>query len=158
MVEHVRPARTGDVPEVQRLISDALRSVGAQEPPGGSIRLTPEEPPGAEVVLVGELDGVVVGVLCLRVEHQPPGSTTATPPQGPVGLVELVHVEPGARELGIGALLVSGAVQWCTAHGIATIDAQALPGDRTTKRLLEASGFRTQMLRMRLRSSTASAR
>jgi len=162
--EHVRPARIDDAPEVGRLLTGALQSAGLSTTPGDPDLVGSMAAPGPDtgITLLGELDGVVVGVLCLRVERDRRGSTAvgrAADSAPAVGLVELVHVEPEAREMGIGALLLTSAVEWCRAHGVGTVEAQALPGDRTTKRLLEASGFRTRMLRMRLsEGSTASER
>jgi GNAT superfamily N-acetyltransferase len=55
-------------------------------------------------------------------------------------------VEAGARGVGVGTALMDAAVVWCTEKGCATVDAPALPGDRTTKQRFEAAGFTARLL------------
>lgn len=89
-------------------------------------------------LLVGEYEGAVVGLLAVSALPGPRGATN--------GLVACCYVETGARGVGVGTALMEAAVAWCTAQGCETIDALALPGDRTTKQRLEGSGFTARLL------------
>ena len=55
-------------------------------------------------------------------------------------------METGARGVGVGTTLMDAAVDWCSERGCDTVDALALPGDRTTKQRLEAAGFTARLL------------
>ncbi len=72
------------------------------------------------------------------------GAVTATGPTS--GLIECCYVETGARGVGVGTALMEAAVAWCSERGCDTVDALALPGDRTTKQRLEAAGFTARLL------------
>lgn len=69
--------------------------------------------------------------------------------RGDEGKLEAIWVEPGAREIGLGSSLLEAATAWLEARGARTIDASALPGDRSTKRLLETAGFVARLIVMR---------
>jgi GNAT superfamily N-acetyltransferase len=88
-------------------------------------------------LLVGEFEGVVVGVL---------GVTASGPADGRRGLVEACYVERDARGVGVGGALMQAAVAWCQEQGCREVDAIALPGDRATKQRLEAEGFTARLL------------
>lgn len=81
-------------------------------------------------VLIGDLDGVVVGYLVLIMT---PGS--------PVAVVDEVYVAEWARELGYGDGLLAEAVERARAAGLQYLEATALPGDRDTKNLYERAGI-----------------
>ena len=88
--------------------------------------------------MVGEYEGAVVGLLAV---------TTAQGPRGDAnGLIECCYVETAARGVGVGTTLMDAAVDWCSEQGCDAVDALALPGDRTTKQRLEASGFTARLL------------
>jgi hypothetical protein len=42
--------------------------------------------------------------------------------------------------------MVGSLVDWFAAHGCTDVDAVALPGDRSSKQLLESSGFKARLL------------
>jgi GNAT superfamily N-acetyltransferase len=88
--------------------------------------------------MVGEYEGAVVGLLAVTAAPGPRGVTN--------GLIACCYVETGARGVGVGTALMDAAVAWCSDRGCAGIDALALPGDRTTKQRLEASGFTARLL------------
>ena len=96
------------------------------------------EPGDTARLLVGEYEGVVVGLLAVTASPGPRGLTN--------GLVECCYVETGARGVGVGTALMDAAVDWCTERGCSSVDALALPGDRTTKQRLEAAGFSARLL------------
>jgi GNAT superfamily N-acetyltransferase len=88
--------------------------------------------PGHEV-LVGELDGVAVAYGVVRVEVLEDG--------GKLGVVDDVYVEPGARELGLGEMIMDRMLEWCRSRGCFGVDSLALPGDRSTKNFFESFGL-----------------
>lgn len=69
--------------------------------------------------------------------------------EGRIGVLRCVWVETEARGLGAGEALTQAAVEWLRHEGAASIDAPALPGDRSAKRLLELSGFKARLIVMR---------
>ncbi|MDA8392107.1 MAG: GNAT family N-acetyltransferase [Actinomycetota bacterium] len=69
--------------------------------------------------------------------------------EGRIGMLRCVWVEPEARGLGAGEALTQAAVDWLWHEGAGSIDAPALPGDRSAKRLLELSGFKARLIVMR---------
>lgn len=142
-LEAVRPATEGDL---ERLASLALEAVDEQrEARGGAVwsqREARRDPArtlaaalddGATSVVVGTLDGVVVGYGVLRVETLDDG--------GLLAVVDDLYVEPDARGVGVGEALMADLVERATAAGCVGIDALALPGNRETKNFFEASGL-----------------
>ncbi|MDA8034960.1 MAG: GNAT family N-acetyltransferase [Actinomycetota bacterium] len=89
-------------------------------------------------VLVGLLDGEVVGTASASCNHSP----------GPAGVatLDLLFVDRAARRRGVGSLLLGGVRSWARDRGCGGIDAPALPGDRATKSLFEAAGMRARLL------------
>jgi ribosomal protein S18 acetylase RimI-like enzyme len=85
------------------------------------------------LVLAGTIDDIVMGYLVVRTEPLRDGTT--------IGRVTDVFVEPGARDVGIGELLVDRAIAWCHGQGCRGIDAIVLPGNRATKNFFETMGF-----------------
>ena len=102
--------------------------------PGGLDRLVADT---RRRVAVGTVDGVVVGLAVGRVEAV--GEAT-------VGVIDGCYVEPDARGVGVGSALLDDLVTWLDAVGCRGVDASALPGDRATKSLLEASGFKARVI------------
>jgi GNAT superfamily N-acetyltransferase len=62
--------------------------------------------------------------------------------------VDVIYVEPPAREVGVGETLLGAVTDWAGRHGAAGVDVQVLPGMRSAKNLLEGSGFATRLLVM----------
>jgi GNAT superfamily N-acetyltransferase len=127
---------TGILAELEREARDGL--VDAR----GGRRWLEEHPPIApdwgdalerRVVLVGEIDGHVVGYLVLDVD-------------GPVATVDQVFVTPDARELGFGDALLEEATEQARTAGAAVLEGYALPGDRETKNLYERAGITARLI------------
>lgn len=91
-------------------------------------------------VLMGTLDGVVCGLGMGHLESLPDGR--------PLGHLDICYVEPDARGVGLGRLLLDSIVAWLTERGCAGVDGLALPGDREAKNFFEASGFKARLLTM----------
>lgn len=142
--EACRPATVDDV---ARLAELAARSIVEQRlQRGGDVwsrtegRTAPFEPllleqldGPADHVLVGTLDGTVLGYAAAHVEDLRDGTR--------LGVVTDLYVEPDAREVGIGEALMDGLVGWCREQGCFGVDSVALPGDRHTKNFFETFGL-----------------
>jgi len=90
-------------------------------------------PPDDGLVLVGTIDGAVVGYAIVRVERLADG--------GELAVVDDIYVEAEARGVGVGELLLDVAVAWATERGCVGIDSLALPGMRGSKNFFEAAGL-----------------
>jgi len=84
-------------------------------------------------VLAGCIDDVAVGVLL--------ASRRELIDQRLLARIDLVFVDPEARDVGVGEALVHGAAAWAVASGCIGLDGLALPGDRQTKNLYERAGM-----------------
>ena len=85
------------------------------------------------VVLAGELLGAVLGYAVARDEPLADGTHLA--------VVTDLYVEPEARGVGIGAVLMDEILAWAVRRGCRGVDAVALPGDRATKNFFEGAGL-----------------
>lgn len=97
------------------------------------------------LVLLGMMDEVDVGFVsahCDRSQHQP------------FGVIDAIYVEPEAREVGVGEVLVDAVLAWSTDRGCRGVDASALPGSRPAKAFFEEHGFVTRLLVMHRPLST----
>jgi ribosomal protein S18 acetylase RimI-like enzyme len=150
-VESARPAREADLARLVEL-AHAMR-VELGEERGGPLWAAREaraEPLDAAfdalvgredaALLVGTYDDVVVGFGAAHVEVLRDGSR--------LGVVDEIYVEPEARAVGVGELLVERLVDFCRAAGCAGVDATALPGDRQAKNFFERAGFSARLLVM----------
>ena len=88
-------------------------------------------------VLVGTFSDVVVGIAVGTLKRL--GTRL-------VGQIECFYVEPAARTVGVGQAIVGSLVEWFAEQGCTDVDAVALPGDRSSKQLLESSGFKARLL------------
>jgi GNAT superfamily N-acetyltransferase len=131
-IDHLQRARGGPlfVRRETGLIAKALMR------PGGLDRLLADP---RRRVLVGTVDGAVVGMAIGRVDEVGEAS---------LGIIDACFVEPRARGVGVGRALLEGLVSWLQAAGCRGVDVSALPGDRETKNLLEATGFKARLITM----------
>ena len=91
-------------------------------------------------MVVGTIDGVVVGYAVARVERLGDGSR--------LGVVDDIFVEEEARGIGVGEAMMNDLVAWSRAKGCFGMDAMALPGHRLTKNFFEESGFTARKIVM----------
>ena len=153
-MESVRIATLADAGRLAEMISDLVGSLldarGGAELIG--VRMgTSDRPMDLEdhlasmivdegrLVLVGSLERVTLGI---SLWHR------AVSDAGRRGVVDACYVEPGARGVGLGRLLMETGLAWCAEMGCGTVDGLALPGDRTAKNFYEASGFKARLLTM----------
>ncbi len=151
MDEGCRVAEAADVPRIAELSRLAIEELAPMR--GGAVwkareaRAEPIEDgvrallddPDARVV-VATIDGVVMGYAVVRLEYLGDGSV--------LGVVDDVFVEEGAREVGLGELMMGDLIAWCDEHKCIGMDAMALPGHRATKNFFEESGFTARKLVM----------
>ena len=145
MTEGARPARRDDLPRLAELAAEAVAELAPQR--GGRQLTAGAGDPAASMssmlgdpsstVWVGTLDEVVVGV-----------GAAAVPPGGAVGRIELLYVEPDARQVGVGEAILDGLLGWMAERGCEGADAFALPGDRSTKQFFEGAGMVARLLVM----------
>jgi GNAT superfamily N-acetyltransferase len=89
---------------------------------------------GRELILFGELDGVLSGLLFV--------SRSRRPRSGHRARLWGMWVAPQARGQGLGAALVTRAVQWCRDEGVEMVDLWVVTDHRGAIRLYERCGFR----------------
>lgn len=148
-MEAARPATASDVARLAQLTSEAVAEQA--EGRGGSIwsrreaRERPAEDSLAEavadparLVLAGTIDGVVIGYVAVGVEALADGSR--------LGVVTDIYVEPEARGVGVGEVMIEEVLDWCREQGCVGVDALALPGNRHTKNFFETFGFKARAL------------
>ncbi len=66
-------------------------------------------------------------------------------------IIDEIYVDPGARAVGLGEMLMEAVIEWAKSQNASSIDAIALPGDRETKNFFEMSGFTARLLIMHSR-------
>jgi ribosomal protein S18 acetylase RimI-like enzyme len=143
-VEGARPADNDDLDRVAELADQAAASLAALR--GGSVwvrregRPEPRRPAfeGAladteKLVVVGTIDGTVVGYGAVQAERLHDGETLA--------VVTDVYVEPDARGVGVGEAVMGLLLRWAEERGCVGVDSVALPGDRATKNFFESNGL-----------------
>ncbi|MHB1517054.1 MAG: GNAT family N-acetyltransferase [Acidimicrobiales bacterium] len=91
------------------------------------------------LVLVGSIDRVTVGMGLWRRTAADVGSR---------GILDACYVDPEARGVGLGRLLMEAGLTWCAEMGCHAVDGLALPGDRVAKNFYEVSGFKARLLTM----------
>ncbi len=150
-MEGVRPATEDDLARLADLARAAIAELSPMK--GGAVWAAREartEPVEDSLkvsladehthVVVGTIDGFVIGYACVHVEVLNDGSR--------LGVIDDIFVEEGAREVGVGEAMMADLVAWCRADGCAGIDSMALPGHRSAKNFFEESGFTARKLVM----------
>lgn len=90
------------------------------------------------LVVTGTYNDVPLGYCVATTSELPDGQKLAT--------IEALLVDPDARQVGIGEALMNDVVTWARSNGCASIDANALPGDRSTKNFFESFGLKARLL------------
>ena len=151
-MEAARLATGADVPRLTHLCRAALAELGARER-GGAVFVAREaraEPVDesllrqiadpASIVLVGTIDGVVLGYAAGRTEELRDGRC--------LGVIDDLFVDEEARAVGVGEAMMDQLLDWFRQQGCAGVDSTALPGARETKNFFEESGFSARLLVM----------
>jgi len=149
--EACRAAEAADIPRIAELARAAIDELAPMR--GGAVwkayeaRAEPIED-GLEALLddadarmvVSTIDGVVVGYAIVHLEYLGDGSV--------LGVIDDIFVEEGARQVGLGELMINDLTAWCDERKCIGMDAIALPGHRATKNFFEESGFTARKLVM----------
>jgi GNAT superfamily N-acetyltransferase len=94
-------------------------------------------------VLVGLIDGVIVGFLWATLEDMLARAEGAR-----IGFIRLVYTEPEARGVGVGHQMLETIMDQLRTMGIRHFDATAGPGQRATKNFFEGHEFAARSLIM----------
>jgi GNAT superfamily N-acetyltransferase len=154
-VESARHATNGDLERVARLWTEAVdeldRQRGGPQLAGTLLADSTAGPAQPEAwlqaalsdpdrtLVVGLLDDEVFGFAVAHLERRR---------RIPIATVDMLHVEPGAREVGVGEAMLEHIVTWAATQGAAGVDAPALPGSRAAKGFFESHGFTARLLTM----------
>ncbi|HEX9683695.1 MAG TPA: GNAT family N-acetyltransferase [Acidimicrobiales bacterium] len=152
-METARAASAADLPAVAELLARAIAEIRQKKGGEAWWRIDAAVDPVAElsarlddpdvVVTVGLIDDEPVGLIVAAV------SPTREP--SPIGLIEVVYVDAGARGVGVGECMLDHAIGVLEARGCDGFDSSALPGDRHTKNFFETFGFTARRLIMHRR-------
>jgi GNAT superfamily N-acetyltransferase len=154
-VEQVRVAGDDDLDRLVELAADfhssavGRRGVGntrtsddGGHPPEASpveVGLYLSDP--GRVALVGLLDNWIAGMALGRVDETDGDRR---------GVLDVCFVEHGAREVGLGRLLLDRSLEWFRSERCTGVDGTAFPGDREAKQFFESAGFKARLLVMYL--------
>lgn len=151
MEEIARPARQSDLDDLERLWKQAVAELDGQR--GGwslagslwrddlaeFLRSALQGADGTHLLVVGLAGGRPVGLASLRADRDR---------REVLGQIELIYVEPAARQAGVAAAMLGVVVRCCEEWGVAGLDAPALPGNRAAKSFFERQGMQARMLIM----------
>ncbi len=142
--EGARRADAGDLEDVCELAVQAVAELTPRR--GGSIwsRLEGRRKPllrslhddlegSVSHLVVGTIDGVIVGYGCVRLVELHDGSH--------LGRISDIYVTPQARGVGVGEAVMGLLIDWALERGCIGVDSLALPGDRHTKNFFETFGL-----------------
>ena len=151
MDEACRPAEAADIPRVAELARAVIDELTPMR--GGAVwkaREARPEPIEEDLerllddpdvrMVVATIDDAIVGYSVARLERLADGSV--------LGVIDDIFVEEGARQVGLGELMIDDLMTWCEEHKCFGMDAMALPGHRATKNFFEESGFTARQLVM----------
>lgn len=154
-MEGVRPATNADLPRLLELFAD-LRDEMAEyrgrwyddqtwpEPIEEALAAVVDD--AEALVLLGTIDAYPVGYAVCEIETMLPQAGAA-----PIGKVRDLFVEPEAREVGVGELLLNEVVRWLDTRGVRCADISVLPGHRAAKNFCEENGFVSRAITMHSR-------
>jgi ribosomal protein S18 acetylase RimI-like enzyme len=150
-VEDARVAHESELARVAELARELRRELLGER--GGALWVVREARPEplddalAELhrrddafVAVGTTDDLVVGYGIARWEPLRDGTL--------LGVIEEIYVEPEARGVGVGELVIERLYAFCIDGGCVGVDATALPGHRQAKNFFERAGFTARSLVM----------
>lgn len=148
-METARPARPDDLADLVRLWEHAVTELAGQR--GGRLLARALARPdlagwlvGAladpdRLLVLGSIDTTAVGMASAVLERTGPGLLT---------VVEVIFVEPPARQVGVAEAMLEVVLRQSEAWGAGGVDAPALPGSRSSKSFFEVHGFQARLLTM----------
>lgn len=148
-METARKATQEDLSTLVRLWEEALADLegrrGGPALASGLVRadlsshLTAALTSADSLLVIGSIDSVPVGLVSAR---------AMLDRKEPVADLELIYVEPAAREVGVAECMLEIVVARCEQWGVTGMDAPALPGSRAAKAFFESHGFQARLLIM----------
>lgn len=132
--ENLRGERGGDFYLLKEALSEPLESQIAA-------LLGDKE----HLVLLGILEDVPVGLAVGRLSELVDASLAAS--------IEVLYVDPEAREVGIGESMLEAVTDWASRGGADSLEIMVLPGMRQAKNFLEGAGYAARLLVMHRRLS-----
>jgi ribosomal protein S18 acetylase RimI-like enzyme len=152
---HIRNAVTLDLPDLGRLGVELARLHASFDAERFTVRELTEpvfeafftEQLGRRdaMLLVAELDGAVVGYAFVRME-----SASLEELRGAGAWLHDLYVDPAARGMAIGRLLVHAAIDAARGLGSDSLMLSVSPRNKPAQRLFEATGLRATMVEMRM--------
>ena len=147
-----RRASSHDLPELARLYrlleaeQAALKSMwpvadGLPEPLEQSLLAILEDPDS--MVVIGTIEDVPLGFLWMRAEDLLPQADGAR-----VGSCRLVFVEPDARGVAVGEVMITMVLDEFRSRGVTLFDSHVSPGHRLAKNFFESHGFSARRIVM----------
>lgn len=91
------------------------------------------------LIVLGLLDGAGVGFASAVRDRDR---------REPVAAIEVIYVQPDARQVGVAEAMVGAVMRWADERGCVGVDAPALPGNRSAKAFFEDNGFTARLLVM----------
>jgi ribosomal protein S18 acetylase RimI-like enzyme len=149
-VEAARSANDDDLAEIRRLAASADAELRPER--GGDILLTRGQPDRTDAafatllerddasLVVGTIDGSVIGYACGEVERLPDGRA--------LGVIREIYVEPGARAVGVGEAMLACLGDLFERSDCIGVDSVALPGNRAAKNFFETNGYSARLIVM----------
>lgn len=136
---NVRSATGDDVARIAGLFYADMVDLG-ERPEERRLRAVAEEAvqsngAGSLLRVAEDSDGTIVGVLFGLVR---PSLKTGSDSVW----VEELYVVPGARRSGIGSILVEDLIDWCSEHGVESIELEAYRMNTAASILYRSHGFR----------------
>lgn len=148
-METARPATGDDLADLERLWIHAVAELDGQRggwliagslhrpDPAAFLASALDDPD--RFLAIGFIDGVPVGVASLHADRDR---------REPLGRLEVIYVEPRARQVGVAEALLDVVIERCRSWGVAGLDAPALPGNRAAKSFFEHQGMVARLLIM----------
>lgn len=91
-----------------------------------------------KLCILGTLDDVAVGIGLVAQAQLANGD--------PIAKIHILYVLKDARGVGAGEAMMTALSEWSQARGCTSMDAIALPGDRSTKNFFESHGMSARAL------------
>ena len=94
-------------------------------------------------VIVGEIDGVAVGLLIWHDTELLPQADGMR-----IAVIQVIFTSEQARHVGVGEAMIDRFLEDATGHGIDLFDAVVPPGHREAKNFFESNGFKARRIVM----------